>query len=116
LTFSIVHKPAWATFSTSTGALSGTPTNDAVGTTSGMVISVTDGTASASLASFDITVTNTNDAPTIGGTPATSITEGSAYSFTPTARALRVADPLTFSIAHKPAWAIFDSGSGTLSG
>jgi hypothetical protein len=59
LTYSIANAPSWATFNTSTGQLSGTPGASNVGTTSGIVISVADGTASASLASFSITVTST---------------------------------------------------------
>jgi hypothetical protein len=56
LTFSIVNKPAWATFTTSTGRLQGTPTPGDVGTISGIVISVSDGEASASLGAFAIAV------------------------------------------------------------
>jgi VCBS repeat-containing protein len=63
LTFSIVNLPTWATFSTDTGTLSGTPTNDHVGTTEGIVITVSDGELFASLAAFDLTVTNVNDPP-----------------------------------------------------
>jgi hypothetical protein len=54
LTFSIASKPAWANFSTTTGRLSGTPTT--TGTFSNIVISVTDGIATASLSAFTITV------------------------------------------------------------
>ena len=54
LTFSIQNKPSWATFKTSTGALTGTPT--AAGTFSNIVISVSDGTSLASLQSFSISV------------------------------------------------------------
>jgi hypothetical protein len=61
LTFSIVNKPAWASFSTTTGELAGTPANSDTGTTSGITISVSDGTASASLAAFDLTVTENLD-------------------------------------------------------
>jgi len=57
LTFSIQNKPAWATFSTSTGLLSGTPATSDAGTTTNILISVSDGTNSASLAAFSITVT-----------------------------------------------------------
>ncbi|HLY53678.1 MAG TPA: putative Ig domain-containing protein [Steroidobacteraceae bacterium] len=53
LTFSIVHQPSWATFNTSTGLLTGTAVK---GTYSGIVITVTDGCASASLPAFSITV------------------------------------------------------------
>ncbi len=114
LTFSISNKPAWATFSSTTGRLSGTPT--AAGTSSSIAIKVSDGSLSASLASFSITATAAaNRAPTISGTPAKSVTVGQAYSFTPTA-----SDPdgnkLTFSISNKPAWATFSSTTGRLSG
>jgi len=56
LTFSIQNKPSWASFNSTTGALTGTPTPSNVGTISGIVISVSDGSASASLAAFSITV------------------------------------------------------------
>lgn len=57
LTFSIVNKPSWASFSTTSGRLSGTPTESDVGTTSGIVITVTDSQgATASLPAFSITV------------------------------------------------------------
>lgn len=41
--FSISNKPPWATFDTVTGELSGTPTNDHVGTYNNIVITVSDG-------------------------------------------------------------------------
>jgi hypothetical protein len=57
LTFSVQNKPSWATFNTSTGTLSGTPTSAQVGSYANIVIGVSDGTASTSLAPFSITVT-----------------------------------------------------------
>ena len=56
LTFSISKKPGWATFDTSTGVLRGTPKTSHVGTFNGIVISVSDGKASASLPAFSIKV------------------------------------------------------------
>ena len=58
-TFSIVNKPAWATFNTTTGALTGTPAASDQGKTfSGIVIKVTDGgSLSDSLPAFAIAVT-----------------------------------------------------------
>ena len=116
LTYSITNKPAWASFSTSTGRLSGTPGDTHVGTTSGIVITVSDGTLSASLAAFSLTVeARDNRAPTISGTPATTAAPGTAYSFQPSA-----SDPdgqtLTYSITNKPAWASFSTSTGRLSG
>jgi hypothetical protein len=57
LTFSIQNKPSWASFTTSTGQLSGTPGNTQAGTYSNIVISVSDGTTNTPLAPFSITVT-----------------------------------------------------------
>jgi len=121
LAFSVTGLPAWATFDTATGRLGGTPAASNVGPHGGIVISVSDGVASASLAAFSIEVTAGttpgpgNQAPTISGTPASTATVGQAYSFTPTA-----ADPdgqaLTFSIANRPTWATFNTATGRLTG
>jgi hypothetical protein len=118
LTYSITNKPSWATFTAATGTLSGTPISTNVGTTSGIVISVSDGTHVTSLAAFSITVAAAapvNRAPTISGTPATSVTVGVAYSFQPVG-----SDPdgntLTYSIQGKPTWAAFSTTTGKLSG
>ena len=118
LTFSINTTPTWASFDTGTGALTGTPSNADVGnTTNNIVISVSDGIAAdVSLTAFNLTVSNTNDAPTISGTPATTVAEGSPYSFTPTASDLDVGDTLTFSITNQPTWASFDTATGALTG
>jgi len=56
LTFSIGNKPAWASFNAATGALTGTPAAADAGTYPGIVISVSDGTATASLPTFTLTV------------------------------------------------------------
>ncbi len=65
LTFSIVNKPSWASFSTSTGELDGTPGNGDVGTTSNVRITVSDGAVQTSLSAFSVTVVA---AATGGGT------------------------------------------------
>ncbi len=54
--FSIANKPAWLTFDTTTGTLTGTAGGTDIGTTSGIVISATDGTLSAQLPAFDLSV------------------------------------------------------------
>jgi hypothetical protein len=56
LSFSVQNKPSWATFSTATGQLSGTPASTDVGTDSNIVITASDGSAKAALAAFSITV------------------------------------------------------------
>ncbi len=118
LLFSITNKPSWATFTPSTGQLAGTPAAANVGTTSGIIISVSDGTISTPLPAFNLQVVQTapaNRPPVISGTPPTSVTAGTAYSFRPTA-----SDPdgntLRFSIQGQPSWATFSTTTGRLSG
>jgi hypothetical protein len=120
LRFSIANKPAWANFSSRTGRLSGTPGSGSVGTYSNIVISVSDWNTRARLPAFDIrvdaaTVGTVNSEPVISGMPATSVLAGSAYSFQPTATDAD-ADPLSFSISNKPAWASFSTTTGQLTG
>lgn len=80
LTFSIANKPSWAAFDTNSGKLTGAPTASDLGTFSGITISVSDGTASASLAPFAITVNDAaakTGAATVSWTPPTTRTDGS---------------------------------------
>jgi Domain of unknown function (DUF4347)/Cadherin-like/Putative Ig domain/WD40-like Beta Propeller Repeat len=116
LTYTIINKPTWATFNAATGALTGTPTNANVGTTNGIVISVSDGTLTATLAAFDLVVTNINDAPTITGTPITTIAEDAIYRFQPIGADPDANTTLTYTIANKPTWATFNPATGALTG
>lgn len=56
-----------------------------------------------------------NNPPTITGTPAVSVTQGTAYSFIPTANDPD-GNPLSFTITNPPAWAGFNAQTGELSG
>jgi hypothetical protein len=90
LSFAITNKPAWATFSTSTGRLSGTPSAANVGTYANVVISVSDGSSMASLAAFTIQVVGTaTGSATLMWTPPTQNTDGS---------------PLTNLVGYKIYW------------
>jgi hypothetical protein len=115
LTFNISNRPAWASFNTSTGYLSGTPDNGDVGTYSDIKISVSDGLASASTGAFSITVSNTNDTPVISGSPMTRLEENNPYNFQPSASDPD-GDKLVFSISGRPSWATFNNSTGQLSG
>lgn len=114
LGYSVQNRPAWAAFNTSTGALTGIPT--AAGTFGNIIISASDGKVTASLPAFAIVVSQpANGAPTISGSPATTVTVGSSYSFQPSANDPN-GDALTWSIANKPSWATFSTTTGKLSG
>jgi hypothetical protein len=81
LAFTIQNKPAWATFNTTNGRLSGTPDAADVGTYSNISISVSDGQASAALNPFAIAVTTvSNGRATLSWTAPTENTDGSALS------------------------------------
>jgi hypothetical protein len=85
LSFSVQNKPSWASFSIATGALSGTPSSTQTGTYSNIVVSVSDGKASAALPAFSIVVKAPSGTPPVQGatgsavvnwTPPTSNTNG----------------------------------------
>jgi hypothetical protein len=106
LSFQIANKPAWATFSTVTGALSGKPSPAHAGSYGDIAISVSDGKASASLPPFSINVVQAvMDGDTLYWTAPTQNEDGSAlndlagftivYGTSPTMlyRSVRVANP-----------------------
>jgi Putative Ig domain len=106
LSFQIANKPTWATFSTVTGALSGTPTPAHAGSYANVSISVSDGKASASLPPFSIDVVQAViDGDTLSWTAPTQNEDGSAitdlagftivFGSSPTVlhRSVRVANP-----------------------
>jgi Putative Ig domain len=64
LAFSIKNAPAWASFNATTGQLSGSPKATDTGMTMNIVITAADGTATAALPAFSITVTATPGTPT----------------------------------------------------
>ncbi|MBC8794865.1 tandem-95 repeat protein [Shewanella algae] len=63
LTFSISNKPAWASFNTASGELSGTPLREHVGVSNNIIIRVSDGVLSTDLAPFSVEVKAVNQAP-----------------------------------------------------
>jgi len=81
LTFSVANAPAWATFNSSTGQLSGTPTAAQIGSYNNITISVSDGTAKVSLPAFGIQVVATaTGSVTLSWTPPTQNEDGSPLS------------------------------------
>ena len=114
LSFSIENQPTWATFDAATGKLSGTPTNEDVGTTENIVISVTDGTETVELDQFNLEVVNTNDPPEISSTAPTSSTQGFAYTYNIVIDDPDVGDNLTITAPTLPDWlTLTDNGDGT---
>ena len=116
LTFGIVNKPSWATLNTTTGQLTGTPPKVAA-VYSNISMSVSDGVSTAKAPPFYIRVypPSTAGRPTLAGTPGTKVAAGGAYAFQPTAWD-SYAQPMSFSVKNKPAWASFSIATGRLSG
>lgn len=69
--------------------------------------------ASSGSASFNTAAAN--QAPTITGNPATAARADLAYTFQPAASDAD-GDVLAFSISNKPAWAVFNTTTGALTG
>ena len=96
------------------GTFTYTPNANSNGTDS-FTYALIDGNGGEASATVTVTIAPVNDLPTIAGTPATTIANGVAYSFTPTANDVD-GEALTFSILNPPAWAGFDEADGKLSG
>ena len=116
--------PSWLAFDPTTRTFSGTPLNADVGTLSVKVIATDTGGLTA-FDTFDVTVANTNDAPTLATAIADqTATEDAAFSFAVPANAFAdvdVGDTLTYGAARAngdalPSWLAFDPTTRTFSG
>jgi len=94
--------PTWLSFDGNTKTFSGTPTNDAVGNIE-VAVTATD-SASASISdTYTLTVSNTNDVPTLAGDITGSVTEDTTTTTTTgtlTGADVDTGDTLTYSIAE----------------
>lgn len=95
-------------------AIDYTPNADYNGTDS-FVARVTDSHGGHADFTVNLTISASNDAPVINGTPQQSAVENVPWSFisNPTDAD---GDPLTLTLTGKPDWASFDSNSGELTG
>jgi hypothetical protein len=81
LTFSVQNLPDWVSFDSPTGRIAGQPSLVDVGVFERIVISVSDGIASASLGEFSITVSQgALGSMTLSWTPPTQNTDGTALT------------------------------------
>jgi hypothetical protein len=117
LAFSIAAMPAWASFSKVTGALTGTPTSAEAGTYSNILISVTNGIAPASLATFSINVTTGSanlswTAPT-ENTDGTPLTDLAGYTIHYGTSAGALTQTVTLANAAATSYVVANLSSGT---
>jgi hypothetical protein len=83
LTFTISNLPSWATFNAQTGRISGTPTASQVGSYANIRVTVSDGTANASIGPFTIAVSdvaNGSGSATLSWMPPTQNSDGSTLA------------------------------------
>jgi len=111
--------PDWLTFAPATRTFSGTPLNQDVGSIT-IRVTADDGNGETVLTSFELTVTNTNDAPVVANSIADQvINEGELFSFQfpeNTFDDVDAGDMLTYSAAGLPVWLGFDDATRTFSG
>ncbi len=106
---------SWLSFDGTT--FSGTPSKDDVGELEITVTATDDGLGSFTASdTFNITVSNTNDDPTITSTEITSATQDNLYSYTFAANDVDQGDTLTLAATTKPDWLTFDATTGRLWG
>jgi hypothetical protein len=116
LTWSYKTNASWLSFSTVTGILSGTPTNDDVGVYF-VNVSVDDNRGGLDFSNFTLTVTNTNDAPVIITADILTATEDILYSIEYQGTDVDpTMDLLTWSRATNATWLSIDPSTGLLSG
>lgn len=78
LTFSVQNLPMWASFNSATGAVTGVPEMGTEGTYNNIRVTVSDGSLSASTASFSVAVVQTSlGSATLSWNPPTTYTDGS---------------------------------------
>ena len=116
--------PSWLSFDADTRTFSGTPLNANVGVVA-VKVTATDGSSATVADTFNITVTNTNDAPTVANAiPNQTIAEDSALSFQFNSNVFAdvdVGDSFTYTATLSdgsalPSWLSFDADTRTFSG
>ena len=116
--------PSWLTFNAATRTFSGTPLNVNVGVTA-VKVTATDSAGATVSDTFNITVTNTNDAPTVANAIANqSVAEDSALSFQFNANIFAdvdVGDTITYTATLSdgtalPTWMTFTAATRTFTG
>ena len=81
VSFSIANRPAWASFNSATGQLTGTPTSADAGTYSNIVVTASDGRLISSLPAFSIAVVaSASGTATVRWAAPSANTDGSALT------------------------------------
>lgn len=115
LTFTLQNNPAWLTIDPATGTITGKPSQTDAGTFNDIVVTVSDGAATAALAPFSIQVASSANAPTITSTPPkTHITHGETFTYTVVGADANAGEVLTFSLENPPEGMTIDPAAGII--
>ncbi|MCP4782851.1 MAG: tandem-95 repeat protein, partial [Fuerstiella sp.] len=113
LSFSLDSAPNGMTIDSGTGVIQWTPDNSYVGTHS-VTVRVKDVLFATDTQSFDITVANVNDAPTITSFAVTTATEDTSYSYDVVADDPDLGDTLAFSLDEAPVGMTINAATGLI--
>ncbi len=117
LTYSLTTSPSGMSINSSTGVVSWTPTNAQAQSGSNVhdvTVRIFDGTVNVDQ-SYQITVSNANDAPSFTSSPTTTATEDTLYSYDADASDIDNGDTLTFSLTAAPSGMSINSATGVVS-
>ncbi|MCK5773053.1 MAG: putative Ig domain-containing protein, partial [Thermoplasmata archaeon] len=115
-TWSLNTSAVWLAINSTTGALSGTPTNDDVGTF-WVNVTVSDGNGGEDYTNFTLNVININDAPVITTSNITTAIEDMFYSVDYNATDMDPTfDTLTWNLSTDAGWLTIDPSLGWLNG
>jgi len=116
LTWSVITNASWLTITSTTGVMSGAPTNADVGIYE-VSVSVSDGNGGRDYNNFTLTVLNVNDDPVISTTAMINATVNLLYIFDYNATDIDpTGDTLTWSLDTNASWLTINPITGILSG
>ena len=108
LTYSLITGPEGMSVDSTTGLVTWLPTQDDLGATT-VTVDIDDGKGGVFTHSFTLSVSNTNDAPTISSSPDTSAVEDAPFTYTVIATDPDLSDTLTYALSDSPIGARIDS-------
>jgi hypothetical protein len=107
------NAPGWLSIESTTGVLSGVPTNDNVGKC-WVNVTVYDKAMAYAFHNFTLTVINTNDAPVITSVPIQNIDIHDVYKYDVNATDVDVGDSLNYSLDKAPLSMTIDRATGVI--
>ena len=115
LTFSLVG-PDWLAIDAGTGEIFGSPRHEDIGANA-ITITATDEEGQASTTSFDLTIINVNDAPTVTGLTDQAAREDPVFTYNAASHFSNIdTDAALVYFIDGPDWLSIDSHTGQLSG